>query len=61
MTGYDFQTKNSSPTYSICSICNLLIRDHTELPCSHSYCNECLTSWEEEHASGEDENKQSEK
>ena len=47
-SGYDFQTKDKTPTIYQCLICHLLIRDFTELPCSHPYCRECLLRWEEQ-------------
>ena len=43
--GYDFDTKESN-VYE-CPICKKIIREFTELPCSHATCKSCLENWEE--------------
>lgn len=46
--GYDFKTKNVSPDVYQCIICHLLIRQFTELTCSHPYCKNSLLRWEQQ-------------
>ena len=53
-SGYDFQTKDTTPDIYQCQICHLLIRNFTELPCDHSFCRECLLHWEKQKSEEED-------
>ena len=45
--GYDLKTKEPALTEYFCLICQFLLRNAIELPCSHVYCNDCLIRWEE--------------
>ena len=44
--GYDFKTKEISP-YE-CPICKKIIKQFTELPCTHTTCHSCLVHWEQQ-------------
>uniref|UniRef100_A0A7M5XCZ4 Uncharacterized protein n=2 Tax=Clytia hemisphaerica TaxID=252671 RepID=A0A7M5XCZ4_9CNID len=46
--GYTFKLESGEiPAEYKCLICHLLIRNATELPCSHVFCDQCLLKWEE--------------
>jgi len=45
--GYDFETVDPIPAEYVCLICQMLLREATELPCTHIYCKNCLVRWED--------------
>ena len=48
-TGYDFNLPDDIeiPAEYKCLICHFYIRKAIELPCSHAFCDLCLTKWEQ--------------
>ena len=44
--GYDFKAKDK--TLYECPICKKIIKQFTELPCSHATCRCCLEHWEQQ-------------
>lgn len=47
--GYDFNLADDVeiPAEYKCLICHFYIRNAVELPCSHAFCDSCLTRWEQ--------------
>ena len=49
-TGYDFSLGDDDaeiPAEYKCLICTFYIKDAIELPCTHAFCEKCLTKWEQ--------------
>ena len=45
--GYNFNLEDEIPAEYKCLVCHLYIRNAIELPCSHAFCDLCLTRWEQ--------------
>ncbi|XP_066914977.1 TNF receptor-associated factor family protein DDB_G0268444-like [Clytia hemisphaerica] len=43
--GYSFELAGQEVSEFRCNICKLLLREATELPCTHMFCQACLWEW----------------
>ena len=44
--GYDFELAGQEMKEFQCTLCKFLLREATELPCSHLNCQSCLWEWQ---------------